>query len=52
MVTGCTTTSLSHIGALDGRTPSEEAGIEIDGNKWLTLMKTSLSYQKNKKNSM
>lgn len=35
-----------HMG-LDGKTPSEEAGITIEGdNKWLTLMKTSLRYQK------
>jgi hypothetical protein len=33
--------------ALNGRTPSEEAGITIDGkDKWLTLMKTSLSYKR------
>lgn len=33
--------------ALDGKTPSEEAGITIDGdNKWLTLMKTALWYKK------
>ena len=33
--------------ALDGKTPSEEAGITIEGkDKWLTLMKTSLWYQK------
>ncbi len=36
--------------ALNGMTPSEKAGIVIDGeNKWLTLMKTSLSYQRYKK---
>ena len=36
--------------ALDGKTPSEEAGITIEGeNKWLTLMKTALQY-KNYKN--
>ena len=36
--------------SLNGKTPSEEAGITIDGkDKWLTLMKTSLSYQKYKK---
>ncbi len=35
--------------ALDGKTPSEEAGITIEGdNKWLALMKTSLAYQKYK----
>jgi len=35
--------------SLDGKTPSEEAGITIEGkNKWLTLMKTSLAYQKYK----
>ena len=33
--------------ALNGRTPSEEAGITIEGdNKWLTLMKKSIQYQK------
>ena len=33
--------------ALDGRTPSEEAGTTIEGdNKWLTLMKKSIQYQK------
>jgi transposase-like protein len=37
--------------SLDGKTPSEMAGIEIEGNnKWLSLMKTSLSYQRHKKN--
>lgn len=37
--------------SLDGKTPSEEAGITIEGdNKWLSLMKTSLSYQRYKKN--
>lgn len=35
----------SHM-ALEGRTPSEEAGITVEGNnKWLTLMKTSIAYQ-------
>ena len=35
-----------HMG-LDGKTPSEEAGIIIEGNnKWLTLMKKSIQYQK------
>jgi len=35
--------------ALDGRTPSEEAGITIEGNnKWLALMKTSIQHQKAK----
>ena len=34
---------------LNGMTPSEKAGIIIDGeNKWLTLMKTSLSYKRYK----
>lgn len=34
---------------LDGRTPSEEAGITIEGdNKWLTLMKKSVQHQKAK----
>lgn len=33
--------------SLNGKTPSEEAGITIEGdNKWLSLMKTSLAYQK------
>ena len=36
--------------ALDGKTPSEKAGITIEGNnKWLTLMKTSLSHKRYKK---
>ena len=35
--------------SLDGKTPSEKAGIKIDGNKWETLMKTSLAYKKYKK---
>lgn len=31
--------------SLNGRTPSEEAGITIDGdNKWLTLMKNAIQY--------
>jgi len=35
--------------ALGGKTPSEKAGIEIEGdNKWLTLMKKSIQYQKAK----
>ena len=35
---------------LNGKTPSEMAGIEIEGkDKWLSLIKTSLEYQKNKK---
>jgi len=35
--------------ALDGRTPSEEAGIIVEGdNKWLTLMKKSVQYHKAK----
>jgi len=33
--------------ALNGNTPSEEAGITIEGdNKWLTLMKKSIQYKK------
>jgi transposase-like protein len=33
--------------ALNGKTPSEEAGITIEGdNKWLSLMKTALWYKK------
>ena len=32
--------------ALDGKTPSEEAGITIENKeKWLTLMKTAINYQ-------
>jgi len=32
--------------ALDGKTPSEKAGITIDGdNKWVSLMKTALWYK-------
>ena len=35
--------------ALNGKTPSEEAGITVEGeNKWLTLMKKSVQYQKAK----
>ena len=35
--------------ALNGRTPSEEAGITIEGdNKWLTLMHKARQYQKAK----
>jgi len=35
--------------ALDGRTPSEEAGIAIEGkDKWLTLMHKAVQYQKAK----
>jgi transposase-like protein len=35
--------------SLNGKTPSEEAGITIEGdNKWLTLMKKSVQYQKSK----
>jgi transposase-like protein len=34
--------------SLDGKTPSEEAGITIDGdNKWLSLMKVALWHKKN-----
>lgn len=33
--------------SLDGKTPSEQAGITIEGdNKWLTLMKTAIWHQK------
>jgi transposase-like protein len=36
--------------ALEGRTPSEEAGITIEGkDKWLTLMHKAVQYQKAKK---
>jgi len=32
---------------LDGRTPSEEAGITIEGdNKWLTLIHKAVQYRK------
>ena len=32
--------------ALDGRTPSEEAGIMVDGkDKWLTLMHKAIQYK-------
>lgn len=35
--------------ALDGKTPSEEAGISIEGdNKWLTLMQNAIQYKKSK----
>lgn len=37
---------------LDGKTPSEMAGITIEGdNKWLTLMKKSIQYQKAQKSN-
>ena len=33
--------------ALDGKTPSEEAGIAVEGsNKWLTLMHNAVQYKK------
>jgi hypothetical protein len=33
--------------ALNGKTPSEEAGITIEGkDKWLTLIRKSVQYQK------
>jgi len=33
--------------SLDGKTPSEEAGITIEGNnKWLTLMRKSIQYNR------
>lgn len=36
--------------ALDGKTPSEEAGITIEGkNKWLTLMHKAVQCQKRTK---
>ena len=38
--------------SLDGKTPSEQAGITIEGdNKWLTLMKTSLAFHRYKKST-
>jgi len=37
--------------SLDGKTPSEEAGITIEGdNKWLTLMKNAVKYKQIKGN--
>ena len=36
--------------SLGGKTPSEEAGITLEGdNKWLTLMKNAVQYQKSNK---
>ena len=36
--------------SLEGKTPSEEAEITIEGdNKWITLMKKSVQYQKSVK---
>lgn len=33
--------------SLDGKTPSEQAGITVEGNnKWLSLMKTSIRYKR------
>ena len=33
--------------SLDGKTPSEEAGITIEGdNKWLTLMRKAIKHKK------
>lgn len=38
---------LDSIRSLKGKTPSEQAGITIEGsNKWLSLMKTAIQYQK------
>jgi len=38
---------------LDGKTPSEEAGIIIDGDdKWLTLIHKAVKYQKTKENQL
>jgi transposase-like protein len=38
--------------ALDGRTPSEEAGITVEGkDRWLTLMHKAVQYQKQKEMS-
>ncbi len=38
---------LDSIRSLKGKIPSEQAGITIEGdNKWLTLMKKSIQYQK------
>jgi len=40
---------LDSIRSLKGKTPSEEAGMTIEGNnKWLTLMKNAMWHQKNK----
>ena len=39
--------------ALDGKTPSEEAGIMIkESSKWLTLMRTAIKQQKSKEASV
>ena len=36
--------------ALDGKIPSEEAGITIEGdNKWLSLMRNAIRYSNNNK---
>ena len=36
--------------SLDGKTPSEEAGITVEGkNKWLTLIRTAIKNKKAKK---
>jgi len=38
--------------SLDGKTPSEMAGITIEGdNKWLTLMYKAVQYQKAQKSN-
>jgi len=38
--------------SLNGKTPSEEAGISIEGeNKWLILMRNAIRYNKNNKQS-
>lgn len=35
--------------ALDGKTPSEQAGITVEGdNKWLSLMRNAIQFQKSK----
>ena len=39
--------------SLDGKIPSEEVGITIEGdNKWLTLMRTAIKQQKSKEISV
>ena len=36
--------------ALDGQTPADKAGIEIQGdNKWLTLIQNASSHRENNK---
>ena len=32
--------------ALEGKTPSDMVGITVEGNKWITLMRTAIKQQK------